>query len=136
MHKLLTVNAALKSAAAVISVVTAIAGPVWAAQTERTSSAAEQRFAVPIFSPNGNVGWMSYGPNFLPAPSGPHPVTFDPAHPFVENAIEYNAARPGTKDENQQSTFPVADLSIQARSMRLGTRYSAILVSSASGWAK
>jgi hypothetical protein len=66
---------------------------------------------MPIFSPAANVGWISYGPDFIPEPTGPQPVTFDPAHPFVENGIEYNAARPGTKDESVQSTFPVADLS-------------------------
>ncbi len=64
----------------------------------------------PIFSPASNVGWISYGPDFIPQPSGPQPVTFDPAHPFVENGIEYNAARPGTKNEGTQSTFPVVDL--------------------------
>ncbi|HYM17764.1 MAG TPA: hypothetical protein VEU06_04305 [Micropepsaceae bacterium] len=66
---------------------------------------------VPLFSPSADVGWISYGPDFIPAPEGPKPVTFDPAHPFVENGIEYNAARPGTKDEAINSTFPVADLS-------------------------
>jgi hypothetical protein len=65
----------------------------------------------PVFSPAANVGWISYGPDFIPEPSGPQPITFDPAHPFIENGIEYNAARPGTKDESIQSTFPVADLS-------------------------
>jgi hypothetical protein len=65
----------------------------------------------PIFSPSANAGWISYGPDFIPEPSGPQPITFDPAHPFIENAIEYNAARPGTKDESINSTFPVADLS-------------------------
>ena len=64
----------------------------------------------PVFSPAANVGWISYGPDFIPEPSGPQPITFDPAHPFIENGIEYNAARPGTKDESIQSTFPVADL--------------------------
>jgi len=64
----------------------------------------------PVFSPSPNVGWISYGPEFIPAPSGPQPVTFDSAHPFINNAIEYNAARPGTKDESQQPTFAVADL--------------------------
>jgi hypothetical protein len=67
--------------------------------------------AIPVFSPAANVGWISYGPDFIPEPSGPQPVTFDPAHPFIENGIEYNAARPGTKDESINSTFPVADLS-------------------------
>jgi hypothetical protein len=65
----------------------------------------------PLFSPAPNVGWISYGPDFIPEPSGPQPVSFDPAHPFIENGIEYNAARPGTKDESIQSTFPVEDLS-------------------------
>ena len=67
--------------------------------------------AVPLFSPSADVGWISYGPDFIPAPRGPRPVTFDPAHPFIENGIEYNAARPGSKDESINSTFPVADLS-------------------------
>ena len=67
--------------------------------------------APPMFSPAANIGWISYGPDFIPEPTGPQPITFDPAHPFIENGIEYNAARPGTKDERIQSTFPVADLS-------------------------
>ena len=66
--------------------------------------------SVPNFAPTDSVGWISYGPEFIPAPSGPQPVTFDPAHPFINNAIEYNAARPGTRDPSQQPTFPVADL--------------------------
>jgi hypothetical protein len=49
--------------------------------------------------------------SFIAEPTGPQPISFDPAHPFIENGIEYNAARPGTKDESIQSTFPVADLS-------------------------
>ena len=72
--------------------------------------AGQQPSRQPIFSPAPNVGWISYGPEFIPAPSGPQPVTFDPAHPFINNAIEYNVARPGTKDESQQPTFAVADL--------------------------
>src|SRR5262245_42523579 len=65
----------------------------------------------PVFSPSPDVGWVAYGPEFIAEPSGPQPVTFDPAHPFIDNAVEYNAARPGIRDPNQQSTFPVADLS-------------------------
>jgi len=72
--------------------------------------AGQQPSRQPLFSPAPNVGWISYGPEFIPAPSGPQPVTFDPAHPFINNPIEYNVARPGTKDETQQPTFPVADL--------------------------
>src|SRR4051812_3462519 len=66
---------------------------------------------IPVFSPAANVGWISYGPEFIPVGNGPKPVTFDPAHPLINNGIEYNAARPGTQSENLQSTFPVADLS-------------------------
>jgi hypothetical protein len=78
------------------------AGPGYSAQTPPSP---------PVFSPSPDVGWISYGPEFIPEPSGPQPVTFDPAHPFVDNAVEYNAARPGTRNPDQQSTFPVADLS-------------------------
>jgi hypothetical protein len=73
--------------------------------------AADGAPALPVFSPAANMGWISYGPDFIPEPAGPQPVTFDTAHPFVENGIEYNAAQPGTKDETINSTFPVADLS-------------------------
>ena len=72
--------------------------------------AGQQVSEQPVFSRAPNVGWISYGPEFIPASSGPQPVTFDPAHPFINNAIEYNVARPGTKDESQQPTFAVADL--------------------------
>ena len=66
---------------------------------------------IPLFSPAANVGWIAYGPEFIPVGNGPKPVTFDPQHPFINNGIEYNAARPGTQSEELQSTFPVADLS-------------------------
>ena len=72
--------------------------------------AESQSVSQPIFSPAPNVGWVSYGPEFIPAPYGPQPVTSDPSYPFINNPIEYNAARPGTKDPSQQPTFPVADL--------------------------
>ena len=116
MAKLLTINTALKNAAGVTSAITlgviaALAGPVWAAQTAHAANSAKAPTIVPIFSPNSNVGWISYGPDFIPEPSGPQPVTFDPAHPFVENGIEYNAAQPNTKNEDEQSTFPVSGLS-------------------------
>ena len=79
--------------------------------TTAVTAAAAPQASVPDFAPSPDVGWISYGPEFIPAPSGPQPVTFDPAHPFINNAVEYNAARPGTKDPTQQPTFPVADLS-------------------------
>ena len=80
-----------------------------AALVALTGGAAEQ--PIPVFSPAANVGWISYGPEFIPAGNGPKPVTFDPQHPLINNGIEYNAARPGTQSEDLQSTFPVVDLS-------------------------
>jgi len=50
--------------------------------------AGQQVSRQPVFTPSPNVGWISYGPEFIPAPSGPQPVTFDPAHPFINNAID------------------------------------------------
>jgi len=75
-----------------------------------TAAPAAPQSSPPIFSPAPNVGWISYGPEFIPEPSGPQPVTFDPAHPFINNAIEYTSARPELKIPDQNSTFPVADL--------------------------
>ena len=59
--------------------------------SEHTSSA-----AVPNFSPDLD-GWRSYGTEFIAAPDGPRPVTFDPAHPYVRNG-------------DGQPTLRVADL--------------------------
>jgi hypothetical protein len=63
--------------------------------------------AVPNFSTDSSVGWvasgMGFGTDFVQPPSGPGPVTNDPAHPYVTNA---DAARTG-----KQPTFRVADLS-------------------------
>ena len=47
-------------------------------------ASAQFNAGVPDFSPD-LVGWRSYGTEFIPAPSGPRPVTFDPAHPYVRN---------------------------------------------------
>jgi hypothetical protein len=67
--------------------------------------------AVPNFSPDSRTGWIAgvpdgetpIGDDFLQPPSGPGPVTFDRAHPFVDN----RAARQSGK----QPTNRVADLS-------------------------
>ena len=67
--------------------------------------------AVPNFSPDSRTGWIAgvpdgetpIGDDFLQPPSGPGPVTFDRAHPFVDN----RAARQLRK----QPTNRVADLS-------------------------
>src|SRR5579859_4468123 len=79
----------------------ALAGPARAADTA----------AVPNFAPDPRVGWIAGDPNgnfpigdeFLPPPSGPGPVTFDKAHPFVDNALFRRTGR--------QPTNRVADLS-------------------------
>jgi hypothetical protein len=39
--------------------------------------------AVPNFSPDANTGWLAPDDDFIRPPSGPGPVTFDPAHPYV-----------------------------------------------------
>jgi len=63
--------------------------------------------AVPNFSADSSVGWvasgMGFGTDFVQPPSGPGPVTNDPAYPYITNA---DAARTG-----KQPTFRVADLS-------------------------
>jgi hypothetical protein len=86
-----------------------IAGVIAALAT--AERAAAQSPSPPVFSPTPTAGWISYGPEYIPDPTGPQPVTFDPQHPFINNPIEYNAARPGAKDPDEQSTFAVADLS-------------------------
>ena len=65
----------------------------------------------PDFSPSDRVGWIAYGPEFIALPSGPRPVTFDPAHPFVPNAIEILSGQPDAKNVSENSTFAVSDIS-------------------------
>ena len=61
---------------------------------------------IPNFSADPTIGWiasgMGFGNDFVQPPSGPGPVTNDPAHPYVTNAA---AAASG-----KQPTFRVADL--------------------------
>jgi len=59
--------------------------------------------ARPDFSPNPSVGWVAMSGEFTPPPSGPGPVTRDPAHPRVSND-DYRA-------RGVQPTFPMGDLS-------------------------
>ena len=54
---------------------------------------------IPNFSEDETVGWLSAGTEFIAMPTGPHPVTPDPAHPYVLN---------GRRGE--QPTLRVADL--------------------------
>jgi len=59
-------------------------------------AAAGQSTPPPDFS---GAGWITMRNDFLPPKSGPGPITFDPAHPYVMDGI------PG-----KQPTFRVADL--------------------------
>jgi hypothetical protein len=52
----------------------------------------------PDFAPTSAVGWISGGTEFIALPTGPHPVTFDKAHPYVPN------------NTGGQPTLRVADL--------------------------
>src|SRR5271170_979114 len=67
----------------------------------------EEQAPIPNFAPNSNVGWVAsgkgFGVDFVQPPSGPGPVTNDPAYPYLTNA---EAARTG-----RQPTYRVADLS-------------------------
>jgi hypothetical protein len=74
-----------------------ISGPVIGAERE----------SIPNFAPDRDVGWVAsgkgFGVDFVQPPSGPGPVTNDPAYPYLTNA---EAARTG-----RQPTYRVADLS-------------------------
>ena len=69
-------------------------GAIWPAVGAETASP-------PDFSPSSNVGWIAYGTEFMPPPSGPGPVMDDPARPRVSNAA---AAATG-----RQPTFHVSN---------------------------
>ena len=58
---------------------------------------AEQKAAPPDFSSN-QVAWIAAGNDFIPAPAGPRPITFDPAYPYVPN------------NTGRQPTYRIADL--------------------------
>jgi hypothetical protein len=66
---------------------------------------------IPNFSPNSRTGWIAgvpdgvspIGQDFLQPPSGPGPVTFDKAHPYVDSAI--------ARKTGAQPTLRIADLS-------------------------
>jgi hypothetical protein len=66
---------------------------------------------VPNFSPDNATGWIAgvpgaenpIGQEFIPPPSGPGPVTYDKAYPYIDDG----AAR----RDGKQPTFRVADLS-------------------------
>jgi hypothetical protein len=85
-----------------------IAGVVCAAMSAWPAIGAEK---VPDFSSDSRIGWIAgvpdgvspVGQDFLQPPSGPGPVTFDKAHPYVDSAI--------SRRTGAQPTLRVADLS-------------------------
>ena len=69
--------------------------PAFAAEGTKHEAA-----SIPNFGPDPDTGWNLDRPahdDFLPPPSGPGPVVFDKAHPYVPNG-------------QGQSTYRVADL--------------------------
>ena len=54
---------------------------------------------IPDFGGDSSVSWLSRGNEYIPMETGPHPVTPDPAHPYIQGG------RGG-----QQPTLRVADL--------------------------
>jgi hypothetical protein len=65
--------------------------------------------AVPDFSGSAGIGWISFGPEYIPVPGKPRPVSADPAHPFVPNAVEILSGQPDAK-ASDKTTFPVSDV--------------------------
>src|SRR6201997_3592934 len=55
----------------------------------------------PNFSPNNITGWLARDDEFIQPPSGPGPVTFDPAYPYI-SFYKWPA--------NPKPAFRVADL--------------------------
>src|SRR6516162_2487088 len=74
-------------------------------------AAGADNLAIPNFSPDSRTGWVAgvpdgvspIGQDFLQPPSGPGPVTFDKAHPYVDSAI--------SRKTGAQPTLRIADLS-------------------------
>jgi len=53
-----------------------------------SSATAAENEPIPNFAPDSVTGWLKPpGDEFLPPASGPGPVRFDPAHPYVSNAV-------------------------------------------------
>jgi hypothetical protein len=56
---------------------------------------------LPNFAPDSVTGWLAQDDEFIPPPSGPGPIRFDPAHPYISF---YKNPR------NPHPAFRVADL--------------------------
>src|SRR6185295_15194823 len=54
---------------------------------------------IPNFMDDDTVGWLAAGNEYIPMETGPHPVTPDPAHPYIQGAFG-----------GRQPTLRVADL--------------------------
>src|SRR5262245_40224021 len=79
-----------------IAVWIALAGMLCAVWQPAFSAENEQ---IPNFAPDSRTGWLKPpGDEFIAPPSGPGPVKFDPAHPYVSNAVA------------RQETVKIADL--------------------------
>ena len=63
-----------------------------------TMFAAQPNAAPPDFATDDVTSWIPLGDDYLPPASGPGPVTFDPAHPYVPNFT------------GKQPTYRVSDL--------------------------
>jgi hypothetical protein len=80
-----------------------VLGLLWAGIASWLAPAAAQTAASagvgrPDFAPTSTIGWLSSGTEFIALPSGPHPVTFDKAHPYVPN------------NRGEQPTLRIADV--------------------------
>ena len=64
-----------------------------------TAASAQTGQKIPNFMDDETVGWLAAGNEFIAMPTGPHPVTFDPAHPYIQGAFG-----------GRQPTLRVADL--------------------------
>ena len=62
-------------------------------------SGATAQLQIPDFSSDPTVGWLAAGTEYIPMPTGPHPVSPDPAHPYIQNGRR-----------GDQPTLRVADL--------------------------
>jgi len=60
--------------------------------------AAQMQVPPPDFATDDMTSWLPVGDDYLPPASGPGPITFDPAHPYIPNFT------------GRQPTYRVADL--------------------------
>src|ERR1700732_2608903 len=94
-------NATSQSLIANVIAAAMVIGPALGAESDN----------VPNFAPDSITGWVAgvpdgvspIGQDFLQPPSGPGPVTFDRAHPYVDSAI--------ARKTGAQPTLRIADLS-------------------------